>query len=269
MANKSQIAAALDELNLEDDTLWTSDGDPRLDAIQEHLGEKVTRAEVKAAAPHFSRSNPDVEEIIQTEAAEGGDPSVSDIPENDGAQTPPELDGDQGDLPVLDENTDEVVDPAEDDASEEGTIDPDDETGLDEPTDDGLKAAMAHLSSTHPEPVSRAAELDKAGNEIGAEIERLKMVQQKLAQEAAKLHEVEEKNKDPHADQKERMRYIKSQQDQRRLRIESARKIAKAVGPDLGKHVHGLSPLDAAMSARKAAPGSTRPNFAAPPAKEE
>lgn len=53
----------LDELDTEDDAQWTAEGDPKLEVIGELLGRKVTRKEVKDAAPHFSRTNPQLEAI--------------------------------------------------------------------------------------------------------------------------------------------------------------------------------------------------------------
>ena len=55
-----QIAEALAKLDPDDDQHWTTDGAPRIDAVGEILGAKVTRDQVVAAAPRFSRTNPDL-----------------------------------------------------------------------------------------------------------------------------------------------------------------------------------------------------------------
>lgn len=48
-----EIKLSLESLDLSDDNHWTDDGAPRLGAVG-----KVTRAEINAVAPHFSRSHP-------------------------------------------------------------------------------------------------------------------------------------------------------------------------------------------------------------------
>lgn len=59
----------LDELDTEDDGHWTAEGDPKLEVVSELLGRKVTRKEVKEAAPHFTRTNPE----LASTTNEGGD----------------------------------------------------------------------------------------------------------------------------------------------------------------------------------------------------
>jgi hypothetical protein len=53
------IKEALSQLDTLDDNLWTQDGSPKIEAVSDLVGNKVTRAEILEAAPKFSRENPD------------------------------------------------------------------------------------------------------------------------------------------------------------------------------------------------------------------
>lgn len=53
------IKEALSQLDTLDDNLWTQDGSPKIEAVSDLVGSKVTRAEILEAAPKFSRENPD------------------------------------------------------------------------------------------------------------------------------------------------------------------------------------------------------------------
>lgn len=55
MADKEQILAALAQLDPLDDDHWTSDGAPRIDAVEKILGSDVSRKEVVEAAPKLTR----------------------------------------------------------------------------------------------------------------------------------------------------------------------------------------------------------------------
>jgi len=66
---KENIVAALGQLDPKNDAHWTGNGDPKMDVIESILGSKdVTRAQVKAAAPDFSR---------EKAAADDGGPNAS------------------------------------------------------------------------------------------------------------------------------------------------------------------------------------------------
>lgn len=54
----TDILQALSSLQPEEDAHWTTDGSPRLEAVAQLLGVPVTRAEVLAVAPRFSRTSP-------------------------------------------------------------------------------------------------------------------------------------------------------------------------------------------------------------------
>lgn len=51
------IKEALSQMDSLDDEQWTQGGDPKTDFVSELTGEKVTRAEIIAAAPKFTREN--------------------------------------------------------------------------------------------------------------------------------------------------------------------------------------------------------------------
>lgn len=56
------IKEALAQLDTLDDDQWTADGAPKTEAVSEIVGSKVSRADITAAAPKFSRSNGDLED---------------------------------------------------------------------------------------------------------------------------------------------------------------------------------------------------------------
>ena len=76
------ILAALVQLDTDVDAHWTTDGSPRLEALQEILGRVVKRVEVSAAAPLFKRDN--------LQLPEQGAPEIKD--ETDGQEAAAEAD---------------------------------------------------------------------------------------------------------------------------------------------------------------------------------
>ena len=235
MATKAQIVAALDELDIDNDNHWTGDGDPRLEAVSEFLnGEKVTRAQVKDAAPHFTRTNPELAEIVDTQPT-AAQPQVPTAPEAPAA-TAPVPEAAAGAAPT---------DPVPEDAAK--------------PAEGG------------PE-LSEGERLEAEAQEMRTEIDRMKAKLSAKEQEAARAFAKEEKALDPHQDQKDRMAYIRKQQENRAARAEASKELRAALGlthPNLAKTI-GRSPIDAAMMARKPEIGATRPSFAVPtPAKVE
>ena len=77
------IREALSQLDTLDDELWTSGGEPKIDAVKELLGRSVTRQEIVEAAPLFSRTNPIVDEAPETEEDQGEQPKVEIIEDPD------------------------------------------------------------------------------------------------------------------------------------------------------------------------------------------
>jgi len=57
------IKEALAELDIFNDDQWTADGAPKTDTVSEIMGKKVSRADITNAAPKFSRTNVDLEEV--------------------------------------------------------------------------------------------------------------------------------------------------------------------------------------------------------------
>lgn len=57
--SKEEIIEALKALDLENDTLWTEDGAPRVDVVSSLLGSSIKRTDIVEAAPHFNRNSPE------------------------------------------------------------------------------------------------------------------------------------------------------------------------------------------------------------------
>jgi hypothetical protein len=64
------IKEALEQLDPLNDDHWTSNGDPRLEAVSSLLGVKVTRQNVTDAAPKFTRENPELSAEDESEETE-------------------------------------------------------------------------------------------------------------------------------------------------------------------------------------------------------
>lgn len=62
------IKEALAQLDSMEDSHWTADGAPAVDAVSALMEKKVTRAEITNAAPKFSRENMDLTEVETTNA---------------------------------------------------------------------------------------------------------------------------------------------------------------------------------------------------------
>jgi hypothetical protein len=216
---KMNIADALDELDLDNDEHWTSDGLPRLDAVEEYLGRKTTRKEVKEAAPHFTRDNPQLAQVIDPETQ--GDVEVA------------------GPSPMVGEDT-----------AQAGEAIP-----APIPAADGAKG-----EDLRPE----SQKLDEAANDLTVEIAKLQAERSRLQAAASQAHTIEAKDRDPQANQKELMRYISSQKDQRMARAQERQRVKELLGqaPASG----GFSPLDQALNARKPKAGTTRPDYSKRPA---
>lgn len=91
MADKEQILAALAQLDPLDDDHWTSDGAPRIDAVEKILGSDVSRKEVVEAAPKLTRETagqePEEEQEETTadpEQKENDDAEGQGLPEGEG-----------------------------------------------------------------------------------------------------------------------------------------------------------------------------------------
>lgn len=81
----NKIREALGKLNPDADALWTEDGLPTLDAVKDRTGFEVSREEVTAAAPKFTRKTPDA----SAPAPKAEDPA--DKPEPEAPAAEPEV----------------------------------------------------------------------------------------------------------------------------------------------------------------------------------
>ena len=87
--DNATILQALEQLDVDNDNHWTSDGLPRIDAVQALVEGKVTREEITAASQGFSRQNlnlpttvpnkPIADDGVETPAEEGSDADVAAI----------------------------------------------------------------------------------------------------------------------------------------------------------------------------------------------
>lgn len=75
---KTAIIAALGSLDTKNDEHWTTEGMPRMDAVEDIVKQDLTRADITAAAKGFSRKNP----ALETEA-KGKDGTATGEPEKD------------------------------------------------------------------------------------------------------------------------------------------------------------------------------------------
>ncbi len=212
MKMKMTLAEALDELDIDNDEHWTADGLPRLDTLEEYMGTKPARAAVKAAAPHFSRTNPQLASILD---ADGEAPETA------------------------------LDDPMDEDTAEPQQVVPAPVSGSEE------------VAGASPKPLSQ--QLDEQSHQINLEIEKLKAEQSLINARASQAHTKESKDRDPHAGQKELMRYIRKQNEVRAAKVAERNRVAVMMGqpPTQG----GVSVLDRALNSRKPQRGSTRPDF--------
>ncbi len=78
--NKDKLGNALESLNPENDHHWTSDGAPKLDALEIVMGEKVKRGEVTKMFPLFTREISRENAIIAKAEAEAALEKIADDP---------------------------------------------------------------------------------------------------------------------------------------------------------------------------------------------
>lgn len=64
------IREALGQLDTMEDKDWTAEGQPAVERVSELMGEKVTRQQITNAAPHFTRQNTELEEVIENAVQE-------------------------------------------------------------------------------------------------------------------------------------------------------------------------------------------------------
>lgn len=87
--SKEKIIEALAKLDTKNDAQWTGSGDPKMDVIESLVGTKeINRAQVKAAAPEFTRENPTLSKADSNQQG----PNAGDGSQDDQAQNTSEDD---------------------------------------------------------------------------------------------------------------------------------------------------------------------------------
>lgn len=218
----TDLAAALALLDPRDDSLWTSDGAVRLDAVRAVVGAPVTRAQVIEAAPGFSR---------QARAAELG-VSIADGAAPLGEPPPPADGGHDGEGPA--EVAGHVT------AGGGGSV-------------DGIEPEEFDASTPEGQYVAVSLELEAAMVErdvLDERIRRLSAEQERLAPHAPPG----QRSRGHREDTEARMAWVRAQAEQRAARIEQSRRALAAAG------IAGKSTLDRAM-ARDRRFGARRPDF--------
>lgn len=221
---EQKIRDSLSKLDLADDALWTGDGLPRLDAPG--LGGKFTRADVTKAAPLFSRSRP----VLTVPEALSDEDEAEQVDE-DGrkASAAPEVD-----TVFTMKATDFGEDP-------EGEDSPDGEVERQRPmTPEEVEARVARADALLKEANVAAERAERMKSDAAAERDKLVREQEYL--DAA----------DPHRAQKNIMEYLNS------TKTPNQRGEAKGPGPSAPP---AQSPIDKALSNRRQAYGTARPNY--------
>lgn len=226
------IVDALAELEMENDDQWTAEGDPKLDVVSQLAGRKVTRKEVKEAAPHFSRENPELASVLNDE----GEANAEGQEEGEGLRRAQEVTAaTEAETPTkiadLDLHLDEGADPA--------------------------------LEKEKPE----SQQLDEAAQRIQHKMDQLAKERNRLHALASQAHQRETRNRDRHQGTKDRMAYIRAQTEQRAKKVQQGADIAALLGVQTPGGSVPTSQLDAALRQRKAELGKTRPDHT-PMAKE-
>lgn len=229
------IDQALKALDPKNDEHWTSDGSPRMDKLQELTGdESLTRKQVKEAAPTFTRET--------AGEAPPEDPGVSQETEQGATAAPPSEETPAEDQEKAQEDAEETP-PADDQEQPEPPV---------EEIDEDAEEALAEESELTKELEAVDAELAEAEAELN---ERRKDAD-KIRARRDQLIAARERERTPHEDQIERMRFIKRQAA---LRAERAGQ--NALAAELAMQARGLSsasPLDQSM-ARRMGRGRDRP----------
>lgn len=74
---KERIYEVLPQLDPENENHWTADGLPRIETVEALVGDKVTRSEIREAAPYFNRKHPSFDQPVIDE----GSTNIWDAPE--------------------------------------------------------------------------------------------------------------------------------------------------------------------------------------------
>lgn len=259
------INQALATLDPENDDHWTSDGLPRMEVVEDLVGDKsIKRKDVTDADPEFTR---ETAKARKTETPdEPNDDTASDEPDAgtdapDGSGDDPEPDGDagseEGEPQVQSQDGDEQGDPEDDE--------PVDEDEAEGPSlDDILLLEYADVAA---DPELMEAYITAAsikGNELARERDRLTeelktlgFRQELISRTLQRYNRANpKKNANPIGD------YIRRQHEARQKRAERAQAFLEGgtSAADVIEQLRVGSKLDAAMRQRKPALGSTRPD---------
>ncbi len=236
------IKEALSQLDPLNDDHWTSDGAPRMDAIEAIVGDKsITRKDVVNAAPDFTR---------EKAGRPSEDDDQSEAQENSGEQEQqqPNPDDEQGGA-----NDQQDPDLDEQDQDEQ---DQDDAPELEIPT--GLSEAefFRWMLTVHPDNLLELEEtLKDQINQIAQGIEQAKEVMARTRRAATATRQRISQVVPGSSNQEAIGDFIKAQAAARAAKVARRNEILKGVKPD---ELDPRAPIDAAM-ARKTKRGTQRP----------
>lgn len=237
----NKIIDALSQFDIEDDSYWTEDGLPLLDAIQ-HIAqdETITREMVTTAAPGYSRINPSLElGVVSAEVPPEVVVTEDPVEEFGSPDTPDEELTPGKDAPILDEA--EILEAAkilEEDGKKDG-LSRDERDALEQEYEKQQKAIAEEI-----------AEVVAARGKLEQKLHQLYSRESSLAD---KLTLLADPNKQMNAIQD----YQKAQQRVRMKRGEQLQRIREAQ-IDLKQIIPGKAPIDASM-ARRNSRGTQRP----------
>lgn len=224
------ISTALLTLSVANDNNWTSDGLPKVEVVSRILGEEVTRKEITNAFPGFTRQS-----AKDSEAK--GDAEVT--------------------LPLDPESKAKVQAVPQEAPEDAACVEPEDDVvGMD---------AMDVFRDL--DLVDRAiAEFSRQSMILNARNTAITAKLVDIGKRGALLdrqRDVLEKASGSNKDRDNINAYLAVQAKTREERAARARKFLEAgtTAADVGKALSGMSPLDAAMRARKPTPGTTRPAY--------
>lgn len=253
------ISEALLELDPENDDQWTVDGYPRMSAIEKLVPHNpdMTRKDVINASPNFNRDM--ARKLVAERAQESGSMAgsrdkgestpkpgtlsdgakpTSYLPEDPTPETKPELIGD---------GIGTVLDPVPD----YGTIGDGREPHT-QPTEmDGLQVNLAEKTKLMDEAYQVAEKSKKEADGLADEVNALNRQIDSLTRS------------DPNAATAGIRAYINQQNENRRARALGMSKFLRDTGltkKDMNTLTNPLTPLDRALSLRKASPTTRRPN---------
>lgn len=256
--NINQALAALDP---HDDDHWTADGLPRVDVVAGMVGAEVKRQDITNADPQFSR--------MAVQKAENGKP-YDDAGTDDNASAADPTSGGSGDTLV------EAGDPAHDAGNPEVAGRQPEGDAADAPTLDVEAEATASGHELPPRPNEDQirpleAESAKLTEELKLALQAVEDAKAKFKALNAQANTVNRRLEHLHkADPNHNIRGIKDYlRSQNNIRLEKAKRtqalsrVTGMTGPEIVKELKAKSPLDQALSGRKAPLGSGRPNYPA------